>query len=86
MILKKSIHYNDAVVQSANMPLLQLIERYKSKWQIVATLVYKYKGGLHAVYYLDNNNNCVHYRLTQTPTSYPIIGEVTYTEEEIEVK
>lgn len=86
MILKKSVHYEDAACQAANMPLIRLIERYKTKWHISSTLVHQYKRGLHAVYYLDVDGNCVHYRLTQVPDSYPIVGEATYTEEIIEVK
>lgn len=86
MILKKSIYYNDAVAQSANMSLSRLIDRYKTKWNITSTIVYQYKNGCHAPYYLDEKGDCIHYRLTQTPTSYPTIGETTYTEEEIEVK
>ena len=87
MIIKQSVHFSDACAQSGNfLSLDRLIERGKRKWHITSTLVYIYPKGLHAVYYLDVDGKCVTYRLTRVPGDYPTVGEVTYTEETIEVK
>lgn len=90
MILKKSIHYNDASAQmGSNQCRMRILEQYANKWQITKTLIYTRPNGFHSVYWVDVFGHYVFYiDFAETITDeYAKIGEAVeisepiYTEE-----
>ena len=90
MILKKSIHYNDASAQmESNQYRMRILEQGANKWQITKTLIYTRPNGFHSVYWVDVYNNYVFYLdfAESITDEYAKIGEVIemsepiYTEE-----
>ena len=62
MILKKSIHYNDASTQmGSNRCRMRILEQGANKWQITKTLIYTRPNGFHSVYWVDVYGNYVFY-------------------------
>ena len=90
MILKKSIHYNDASAQmGSNRCRMRILEQGANKWQITKTLIYTQPNGFHSVYWVDAFGRYVFYIdfAESISDKYSEIGEVVeisepiYTEE-----
>ena len=84
MIINKSIHYFDATEQVASNGKRILTVGAK-KWDIQKTLVYVYPNGIHFPVWLDSNGKYVYYVIGIAEGDYPIIGEVEYISEKIEL-
>lgn len=90
MILKPSIHYNDACNQVASNSTLysnatqHILTLGVRKWDIVKTLVYIMPNGLHCPVWLDSEGRYVYRNLGTIAGNYPVIGELEYTEDPIE--
>ena len=90
MILKKSIHYNDASTQmGSNRCRMKILEQGANKWQITKTLIYTQPNSFHSVYWVDAFGRYVFYIdfAESISDKYAEIGEVVeisepiYTEE-----
>ena len=90
MILKQSIHYNDASTQmGSKQSRMKILEQDANKWQITKTLIYARPNGFHSVYWIDVYGNYVFYLdfAESITDEYAKIGEVIeksepiYTEE-----
>ena len=90
MILKQSIHYNDASTQmGSNQCRMRILEQGANKWQITKTLIYTRPNGFHSVYWIDVFGRYVFYIdfAESISDKYAEIGEVVeisepiYTEE-----
>ena len=90
MILKKSIHYNDASTQmGSNRCRTRILEQGANKWQITKTLIYTQPNGFNSVYWVDVFGRYVFYIdfAESISDKYAEIGEVVeisepiYTEE-----
>ena len=90
MILKKSIHYNDASAQmGSNRCRMRILEQGANKRQITKTLIYTRPNGFHSVYWVDAFGRYVFYIdfAESISDKYAEIGEVieisepVYTEE-----
>ena len=90
MILKQSIHYNDASTQmGSNQCRMRILEQGANKWQITKTLIYTQPNGFHSVYWVDVFGRYVFYIdfAESISAKYAEIGEVVeisepiYTEE-----
>lgn len=94
MKLRKSIHMPDAVHQMANASSVhnhgrwnETLMRCVKKWDIASTLIYTAPNGIKQNFYLDNAGayvvNTAHYA---DDSDYPVIGEVTHTDEMPEIE
>lgn len=83
MHILKSEHYTDATTQMGfNRCRKEILERGKSKWGIVKTLIHNCGDKPLWAYYLDQKGNCVYYTLIIND-DFAIIGEASYTNEEV---
>lgn len=94
MKIRKSIHMMDAVYQMANAATAyrttrwnDTLMRYAKKWDITSTLIYTAPNGIKQNFYLDSKGAYVvetaHYGIG---VEYPLIGEVTHTNEMPEIE
>ena len=85
MIINKSIHCQDAMEQVASNGK-KILTTGARKWDIKKTLVYVAENGMHYPTWLDSKGKYVYYIIGAVKGAYPIIGELEYTNEEIERK
>lgn len=91
MIIKKSIHFLDACKQIASNSALynsglRMLEVYKNKWEIAKTLVYVAPNGFHSPVWIDKYGKYVYNTSAKMPDAYPIVGDVEYINEPIEIE
>ncbi|MGM9544387.1 MAG: hypothetical protein ACI3T9_05335 [Romboutsia timonensis] len=84
MVLQQSIHYQSANAQMySNHCRYDILQRGQHKWEITKTLIRKTPNGFQYPYFLDKEGKCVYKGIGGY--EFPIIGEVEYTEEQVEM-
>ena len=84
MNIKMSIHHKDAAEHVASNGK-KILTTGARKWDIKKTLVYVNPNGMHFPVWLDSKGNYVYYITGTVKGAYPIIGDVEYTNEKIEL-